>query len=303
MAATFFAGFGASFQVLQRLVADVRRDHRTFNVNTLLRVRDTFIALGHADLEGMHGSLVKVHYPDNGKGMHAILPALLDRYKTQWSRTVTNAFATAIESVPEHPNQNRARVRPGGPQRTIWARIMAAIRRRVSGTTTFPQADEFPEEAPNAQGGRELYGVMRTRDNYTRGLRLKLIPYLRMLVRQTPRNFAREWRQFVLKTAIPVGENPLYLISAGHGPNSCQTCVVLNGRVLTQGALDFAKTRLKPQLFHPNCVHRVNTGGLRGITETQYDPTRFGPLVDLTELRRMVSRGVLASGPARKAFV
>ncbi len=242
----FFGNFGPLLTRLNGFVNEVRKDYRKFQPRIIQQFETEFSQLGAADLNLLYAYLVKRYFPRDEHGTIPIIFRLLyDRHVLRFQQVVHNAFSAALESVPEVPNPNRARIAPGGPQRTIMARLTAAVK-----------GGEPIEPLPK-DGGRELYGYMRASRNMRREIKIPLLAYLRMVVRQTPRNFERDFTMLVIRHFSGPAAPVYYMISTGASPRSCTTCRVLNGRVLTDSALQFAVTALLPVLLHPNCVHRI----------------------------------------------
>lgn len=299
--ATFFDELNRPMRELARIADAVRRDVGQFDPAVIARYRELFKEIGTRELGRQYDFLAGQHFP-NGN-VPELFPALRDRHQNRWNQTIQTAFSTALDSVPEVPSPFRAKVKPGGPLRSILARLSGVLFRESTGRTgRFPRAEEFPEPGVGKDGGRELYALIRANRQVTREVKLKLVPYLRQLIRVAPRNFSREFRGFLVKASAPAQGTPIYKISPGSQHNSCLTCLTLNGRVMTQDALRFATTSLQPQLFHPNCKHIIQVAALRGVTAETYDG-KHGDLVTMAEIRRLISRGKLVAGKKRQAFV
>lgn len=354
----FFSVMENPLRRLARYAEEVRRDVGMAQVHVLLGFKQEFTDLAVAELTRLHTYLAQT-YLDPRQPVAPVFQALLQRYVNQTTQLVNNAFSTAIDTIPELVSKYRAKIAPGGPKRSILARVNQAVlglppdepppsprtlsemffdgenyydvqlllKRFKGATTTQVQVDRldfstahgsgFSEErieltgritrpdpplvvytggrylvidgrhrvvraqrageltidaivisrgqlnktklGPNESplivhsAGRELYGYVRGARAKARVVRITLLAYLRMLFRQIPRNYERDFRALLLRMQVPLGDEVLYQISPGVGPNSCDTCTELNGRVLTTDAMRYALTRLVPQLYHPNC--------------------------------------------------
>ncbi len=241
-------------------------------------------------LEDQHAALSRLHFRSvRQSDLPPVIKQVLIVAQRNSRLRVTRAMNQTLESVPEFPNASRI------DNRTINARIRALLADVAPG--------EVGEEPRNKTGGRELYGVQRTarRKKGRRLSRMRLVPYLELLLKTTPRNYERRFRELLIAGAATKGKPAMYLISTGQGPNSCKTCKALNGRVLVNDAYLFARAKLKPPLFHPNCIHRVQTGGLQSIGLDDYNERTHGPLVTLKDLNRMVARGDLETNARSRA--
>lgn len=290
--ATFFATLNGPIANVARFANSVEKDVRKFKARPLRKLLSDVLEEGRSELERMFTHLVRVHYPsaESEDAIPKILVALRDRHINRWNLTLNNARATAADSVPEFRNSVRAKLKDGS-RRSILARLD----RELGG--------EGDEPGTNASGGRPLYGVIRADRKRTRRVLIRLVPYLKLLQRNTPRNFERDFKLLVLKLQRGRQTKMLVFISPGRQANSCKTCIGLNGRVLTEDALRYAMSSLKPQLFHPNCKHRILTSGLHGLTLAEYDPNTHGEVITLPRLHQMVAAGVFDKQAARSPFV
>lgn len=272
-----------------RLERAVALDASRHNLQELGRIRSAYEDAGEVALRQLHASLMKQHFGEGAK--NKLLDALLERHVDRWVKTATQAFSVAADSVPEVPSPQRATVNRKGGKLSIVERL----NRETPGKPTA--------EPPLTSGGRQLYGRIRLKKNKTQ-FRISLTKYLQLLTVTAPKAYRVEFMVWVQRLSAPPGEDPLFFVTVGVGRNSCDTCIALNGRVLTRAAVVFATTRLEPVLFHPRCKHTLKTGGLRGITAAQYDPNRFGELITLPVLQAMASRGIVQrSDIVRRAHV
>lgn len=264
---------------------EVEKDVRKLLPGTLFAFRDRIIAEGTAAIREHGATLRARHYP--AREIPLILSLLEERYVVRWTQQVAAAFAVAFDAVPEARNPVRARD-VSGTQVSIPERLQEAI-----GVSTL---------APR-KTGRTLFGIFRASSRQPRRpVRMRLVPYLELLAQVTPRDFERDFVQEMAREEVPgrsVQSEAVFLISANIGLSTCQTCRVLAGRVLTESAIEFAKTQLNPPLFHPRCRHVFRSGGLRGVPLAQYDSKTHGDLVTVAVLRALVRSGELATRRAR----
>lgn len=294
-----FGDFQEDIQFVRRFANAVEANAAAFNAGTNQRLARRISQRGLDGFVAMNAFLAKRHFPANAvTDIPEVFGLLRDRYQLRWVRAISNAFATSAESVPEVDNPHRARVAVGGPQRSILARLRAFLDGRRQADAEEPELEKT--------GGRTLYGLMRTRLKQRGGtarvmFRIRLVPYLLQLIRQMPRDFEREWLALLQRLRMPPGADPIYVISTGVGPNSCKTCRVLNGRAMTRDAATAAQTRLRPPLFHPNCVHKLQVGGMSGVSQEDYTPEKYGELVTIDVLRKMIQSGQLDEQTSRPA--
>lgn len=153
--------------------------------------------------------------------------------------------------------------------------------------------EQLQRAGSSIPGGRPVYGFLRGNRTTGRQTRMRLVPYLSTLITSFPKNVEREYVALLARYDNPANTPTLYKISGGLQHNSCKTCKALNGRVLTEAAARFAASSLRPVLFHPNCRHSLETGGLRGTPLREYDASRHGPLVTVEVLRDMAKAGIV----------
>ena len=274
----FFASLTPVIRRVKRFAAALDSDLRSFSPLVLEKLRDDFIAESVEETQRQHAFLRKRHFPSGA--VPQLFTALESRHIVGLTRSITNAFAQAFDSVPAFANPVRAKTKKRN-RRTIQARVTGALR-------GDPEPDEVQFEG--------LFGLVRTttgKRGPRRRIRIRLVPMLEMIQRNAADRHVREFVADMHQFDAPVNQSDIFRISTGEQANSCKTCRALNGRVLTRPALKFAVSRLKPVLFHTNCRHRLHTQGLRGLGPREYDSAKHGPLVTEAVLRAMVRQGVL----------
>lgn len=259
---------------------EVEDDPAKYQAGVLIALAAEFTTYGLSELDRLGKALKQKHFGTDDEP--PIFQHLLERYKGLWTQHVQTAFATARSSI-------EGKTIFGQPSQLV--RLIRALR------------GFFSKEEKEVAANTQLKGITRARTN-AQGERVKysinLASYLKMLTRTVPMNYRRDYEQllvrFVTSTLLGKEDRPtakneqLYLINTGHSHTSCITCLMLNGRVLTRSALDFATTQLAPVLFHPNCRHAVLPALV--ATEKSYRG-EHGEIVTVATLMGWISAGKL----------
>lgn len=275
--------FFANDRLLKRVVNfqnEVEEDPNKYQAGVLLALAAEFTTYGISELDRLARALKAKTFDTDDEPQ--IFQSLLERYKGLWTQHVQTAFATARSSI-------EGKTIFGQPSQLV--RLIRALR------------GFFSKEEKVVAANTTLKGITRARTTATGDkirYSINLASYLKMLTRTTPMNFRRDYEQLFVRMATqillgkddrPTPQNQqLYLINTGHSHASCITCLVLNGRVITRAALDFATTRLSPTLFHPNCRHAVLPSLV--ATENSYNGAH-GEIVTVATLDGWISAGKL----------
>jgi len=271
---------GNKFRIILRQLSvfqrDVEKDVTKFNQGTLTRLQNELVAIGRNEFRAMAAAFIETAKITDDKIKEFIL-LLRDRYLGLWVQNITKAFATASDSIEGSQNKlNR--------NRTILQRIFTALFGR----------DEGAKRLAESQLKGNMSGVVRTRQ--TAGgqrtiFRMGITQHVKMLVKTLPSNFFREADSILLKQRdrlrkVPRAKRLFRISNPGAVPESSQTCIFVQGKVLTADALMFVQRELSPNLFHPNCRHHI----LRSFKETldTYDG-RYGPVLTLKDVQRFTS--------------
>lgn len=282
--------FFSNDRLLKRVLnfqQEVEEDPAKYQAGVLIALAAEFTTYGVSELDRLAKALKSKHFENEEEP--SIFGHLLERYKGLWTQHIQTAFATARSSI-------EGKTIFGQPSQLV--RLIRALR------------GFFSQEEKVVAANTQLKGITRARTN-SQGDRVKysinLASYLKMLTRTIPMNFRRDYEQLLVRyvTSVLLGKadrptaqnEQLYLINTGHSHTSCITCLMLNGKVLTRSALDFATTRLAPVLFHPNCRHAVLPALV--ATEKSYGG-EHGEIVTVAKLEGWISAGKLkrANRPA-----
>jgi len=276
----------SKFRIILKQVAtfqrEVEKDVTKYNHGTLIRLQNELVAIGREEFRSMATSFLGEKLRDIDE-LRDLIISLRDRYIGLWTQNITKAFATAEDSVEGVQNKlNRGR--------GILQRIFAAL-----------FGDDGERARAEAALKSNMAGIVRTRLTPVETsdgtivkkrviFRIGLVQHVKMLAKTMPANFFREADSLLLKyearqKRVPRAQRLFRISNPGGVPESAETCLLVQGRVLTADALMFVQRNLSPNLFHPNCRHHI----LRSFKETldTYDG-RYGPVLTLKDVQKFV---------------
>lgn len=265
------ASFASAVRELSSYQQQVEKDVRKLSSKKLRDFQEKFTKLGHEEITRLGQWYLEKTNRTGNEQAGILMDALAVRFKNRWDQSLRGYFGTAINSIDDQAVHNRQ-------GRSIMQRI---------GDWLLGNKQVKPKPSEGM-----LAAVLRTQSDYSRLYRLRLVSAMKTLSRTLPANFVRE-ADVELKRFdeyaknVPRSKSLVKITNPGTVPESAQTCILCQGRVMTPDAFMFAQRWLSPNLFHPNCRHGIDRS-FQQNTDT-YDG-KFGKILTLEDVQGFIGR-------------